>query len=489
MRPALQRLLADIASGLIDRIVVYKIDRLTRSLSDFAKIVDQLDAMDASFVSVTQSFNTATSMGRLTLNMLLSFAQFEREVTAERIRDKVAASKRKGLWMGGTVPLGYSKDGRTLAVNLVEARIIKRIYKDYLDLGTIPKVKGGLDRDDCRTRSSTAPGGQPRGGKLFSKTHLQALLTSPIYAGKIVHKDKAYDGQHSAIIEQETWDHVQEQLTNAAARQRGTANIATPSPLAGKLFDASKDRLTPSHTVRNGKRIRYYVSRRLLVDTRAQNPDAWRLPAAQLEPALSKLLQSHLVNEHTALQAALDASAAEIRDLQGRMKELAERIGKDPEITIWSQLIERCDLNVDTIKLKLDLDAIGNALSITGSAIAEDALVLIAPFNLRKRGFETKIVIGAISGTIDETLIQNLALGLAWYEEIISGATIKDVAERAKIDKTRIRHMIEFALLPPDSIEDILSGHQPIGLTTEWLRNHELPSRWDAQKSLIATAE
>lgn len=488
-RPALQRLLADIASGQIDRIVVYKIDCVTRSLSDFAKIVDQLDAMEASFVSVTQSFNTATSMGRLTLNMLLSFAQFGREVTAERIRDKVAASKRKGLWMGGTVPLGYAKDGRTLAINTDEAPIIKRIYKAYLDLGAIFKVKAVLDRDGCRTRITTGPNGQPRGGKLFSKTHLHALLTSPPYAGKITHEGKLYDGQHPALIPQAMWDQVQEHLSQTAARQRGKGNIAPPSPLIGKLFDASSDRLTPSHTVRNGRHIRYYVSRRLIIGTRAQHPDAWRLPAVQLEPALSGLLQSYLLDERTAYQILPEASAGEMRDLSSKMIDLSERIGSDAEMSVWPHLIERCDIAADAVKLKLDQKAFATVLDIKCARLSQEALLLIAPFNLRKRGFETKIIIGAMQGAIDATLLQNIALGQSWYEDIIAGATLQDIAARTRIDTKRIRQMIEIALLAPDLLDDIISGQQPIGLTTEWLKTHDLPIRWGAQRALVAAAQ
>jgi len=487
-RPALQQLLADIAAGHIDRIVVYKIDRLTRSLSDFAKIVDQLDAMEASFVSVTQSFNTATSMGRLTLNMLLSFAQFEREVTAERIRDKIAASKRKGLWMGGTLPLGYDKDRRTLAIIPSEATLITRIYADYLRLGSIGRVKEGLDLDSCTTRINIGKDGQPRGGKPFTKTHLHALLTSPIYAGKIKHKDKIYDGQHPAIINQEMWDQVQDQLSKASARRRGAGNIAMPSPLAGKLFDATGDRLTPSHTVRCGKRVRYYVSRRLLVGSRAKHPDGWRLPAAQLEPALASLIVNWLADERTAQDLLFTRSAAEIRNLHDRLKEMADRIRADAVTDIWPQLIGRCDLGVGKIKVQFDQDALADASSTPSVSNSGGALTLIAPFHLRKRGFETKIVIGGQAGTIDLKLVQNIALGLYWYEAVISGATFKEIALSAKVDIKRIRQMIEFALLAPRAIEDILIGQQPIALTTEWLKHQDLPIGWVAQHALIASA-
>lgn len=199
-RPALKQLLSDIADGRVDQIVVYKIDRLTRSLADFSKIVDTLDAAEASFVSVTQSFNTATSMGRLTLNMLLSFAQFEREVTAERIRDKIAASKRRGLWMGGQVPLGYDADGRTLKINKAEAKTIRTLYDLYEKHGTVRAVKSVADDLDLRSKQRTASDGTRTGGVALDRGHIHHLLTNPIYAGRIRHKDKVHQGQHDAII-------------------------------------------------------------------------------------------------------------------------------------------------------------------------------------------------------------------------------------------------------------------------------------------------
>jgi len=193
-RPALQRLLSDLDAGRVDQIVVYKIDRLSRSLADFAKIVDRLDEVDASFVSVTQSFNTATSMGRLTLNMLLSFAQFEREVTAERIRDKIAASKRKGLWMGGSIPLGYDPDGRTLTVNVKEAKTIRTIYDLYLKHGSIREVKEQAQKLDLRTKRRVTKSENRQGGIPFGRGHLYQILSNPIYAGKIRHHRQVFEG-------------------------------------------------------------------------------------------------------------------------------------------------------------------------------------------------------------------------------------------------------------------------------------------------------
>ncbi|WP_461496350.1 recombinase family protein, partial [Pyruvatibacter sp.] len=264
-RPALKRLLEDIAAGKVDQIIVYKIDRLTRSLADFSKIVDVLDAAEASFVSVTQSFNTATSMGRLTLNMLLSFAQFEREVTAERIRDKIAASKRKGLWMGGSVPMGYDPDGRTLTINSNEAPTIRTLYDLYEQYGTVREVKGQADLLGLKSRQRRGSDGSVTGGNPFDRGHIHHILTNPIYAGRIRHREKVFDGQHLAIIDPARWDCIQRQLQDGAAKGRARKTAKQRSLLCGKVFDETGDRLTPSHTkTRKGARLRYYVSHRLI---------------------------------------------------------------------------------------------------------------------------------------------------------------------------------------------------------------------------------
>ncbi len=259
-RPSLQRLMQAVDDKRVDQIVVYKIDRLTRSLADFAKLVERLDASDASFVSVTQSFNTATSMGRLTLNVLLSFAQFEREVTAERIRDKIAASKRKGLWMGGNVPLGYKADGRTLKIDEAEAITIRTVFGLYIEHGSLRDVKERAEERNLRSRRRERAGGRISGGTHFDRGHLQHILSNPVYAGRIRHKQLVFDGQHQAIFDPADWDKVQDLLQSGAAVARGSKRKATRSPLAGKLFDETSDRMTPSHSKKNGKRLRYYMA-------------------------------------------------------------------------------------------------------------------------------------------------------------------------------------------------------------------------------------
>src|SRR5258706_6060048 len=253
-RPGLTQLLADIRDQKLDTVVVYKVDRLTRSLADFAKIVEVFDTNGVSFVSVTQLFNTTTSMGRLTLNMLLSFAQFEREVTGERIRDKIGASKRKGMWMGGPVPLGYEPNGRTLTIHEAEAATVRTVFQLYLELGTVRKLKQEADRRGLISKLRPGANGRLRRGKPFSRGFLYHLLKSPIYIGRVGHNGDSFEGQHPAIVDRETWDAVQAQMA-ANTRERSARPRATePSPLKGKLFDESGGPLTPSHATKSGRR-------------------------------------------------------------------------------------------------------------------------------------------------------------------------------------------------------------------------------------------
>ena len=232
-RPAAQRLLADIRAGRVDIVVVYKVDRLTRSLADFARLVELFDAQRVSFVSVTQQFNTTSSMGRLTLNVLLSFAQFEREVTGERIRDKIAASKKKGMWMGGNVPLGYDASERTLVINPAEAETVRRIFALYRELGCVRRVKEEADHLGLRTKCSATANGTERGGKPFSRGHLYTLLSNPIYTGQIAHKGKLHPGQQPALIDDESWSTVRNQLAANTRDHRRRAKAAEAEPAGG----------------------------------------------------------------------------------------------------------------------------------------------------------------------------------------------------------------------------------------------------------------
>lgn len=309
-RPALQRLLAEIAAGHIQMVVVYKIDRLTRSLADFAKLVERLDAADCSFVSVTQAFNTASSMGRLTLNVLLSFAQFEREVTAERIRDKIAASKKKGLWMGGLPPLGYDPHPdpkiRGLIVNSEEARVVRNLFMIYEELGCLNAVMKSATEKGLRSKLHQFKSGSHQGGGPFSRGQIYAVLRNPIYIGKIRHKSQLFDGQHEPIIDEAIWDSVQSKLQTASARPRRRKDdpVASRSrwaaPLTGKMHDETGDRLTPTHTKRYGRQIRYYVSNRLI--SGGKDARGWRLP----QPLSNKPSrgQSHVTSRTCPLRTA-----------------------------------------------------------------------------------------------------------------------------------------------------------------------------------------
>jgi len=348
-RPALQCLMEAVDAKRVDQIVVYKIDRLTRSLADFAKLVDRLDAAETSFVSVTQSFNTATSMGRLTLNMLLSFAQFEREVTAERIRDKISASKRKGMWMGGLVPLGYDADGRTLRINETEALIVRRLYELYLEHGTLREVKERAEQEGLRSKLRQSPSGPTKGGKLLDRGQIQHLLSNPVYAGRIRHKGHVHEGQHGAIIDLEMWEQVQEMLKNGAAVKRGTRHTKHASPLAGKLLDETGDRLTPSHSRKNGKRLRYYISRRLVKDRIRKHPDAWRLPADQIEQILADAIAKKLSTPDAALQMTQGLDAVEL-------PRVSEKLSEDWSRSQLLKVIERVDLQRGALKITFDAE-------------------------------------------------------------------------------------------------------------------------------------
>ncbi len=282
-RPALQRLLAAVQAGRIGVVVVYKVDRLTRSLADFARIVAIFDAAEVSFVSVTQAFNTTTSMGRLTLNVLLSFAQFEREVTAERIRDKIAASKAKGMWMGGTVPIGYRVEHRKLVPVPEEAALVQRIVERYLALGSVSKLKTELDQAAIRTPLRHHGDGGQSGGAAFSRGKLYLLLANPVFIGRTRHKDAVHPGQHAAILDESLWQAVRDKLT--ANRRSRTLQIAaqSPSALAGKLFDPDGEKMRPSHARKSGRRYRYYVSRDLVERSVDDGAHGWRIPAGEIE--------------------------------------------------------------------------------------------------------------------------------------------------------------------------------------------------------------
>jgi len=318
-RPALQRLLSDIEGGRVDVIVVYKVDRLTRSLADFAKMVEVFDRHGVSFVAVTQQFNTTTSMGRLTLNVLLSFAQFEREVTGERIRDKIAASKRKGMWMGGTVPLGYAASGRTLEVVLADAEKVKQIYSRYLTCSGVQELAIELRRDGICPRQ--------KGDKVpvcFGRGALYSILSNPIYIGEIRHKGMRFPGQHAAIVDRAFWEAVQVAIKDKAVRKTRSRRKTDASPLLGKIVDEYGRTLTPSHAIKKGRRYRYYISPDS--DDGEIRENAWRIPAMQIEQRVQDIVAA-MLQDRSGIAAAATASGIPDREVATVLDKVQRLIG------------------------------------------------------------------------------------------------------------------------------------------------------------------
>ena len=486
-RPALQRLLAEIDAGRIGMVVVYKIDRLTRSLADFGRLVERLDAKGCSFVSVTQAFNTATSMGRLTLNVLLSFAQFEREVTAERIRDKIAASKKKGLWMGGSLPLGYDRhpdpQRRELVINAGEAGTVQCLFALYADLGNLRLVESEAARLGLRPKAGITPSGQIRGAGPFSRGQLHYLLTNPVYIGRIRHKEMSYPGLHAPLITSDLWDRVQARLIAASARPRGRGVCPTRSRiLTGKLRDESGDLLTPTHTQRHGRRFAYYVSHRLIADGR--DPSGWRLPAEALEASLRRILAAHL-RKAAAGQAMLsvpDATAA--AGLARRAAELADRVEADAALI--GSLITAVGLHHGRIQLQLAAGPIALALDVPPEALAPDLLAFDESFTLRRRGVETRILAGAMLPAPDPLLIRTLAEAHVWARSLRAGKSLTEIASATGHSEPYIRTRIPLAFLAPKLQAAILDGRQPADLCVARLLRDGSPMDWSEQAQIFA---
>lgn len=490
-RPALQRLLADIDAGLIQMVVVYKIDRLTRSLADFAKLVERFDAAGCSFVSVTQAFNTASSMGRLTLNVLLSFAQFEREVTAERIRDKIAASKKKGLWMGGVPPLGYDPhpDPKTrgLVVNAEEAETVRTIFALYNDLGCLNAVMRRANDLGLRSKRHRFKSGRVQGGNPFSRGQIYALLRNPIYIGKIRHKTQLWDGQHASIVDETQWDRIQEKLQAAAARPRGRKGVGDRpgttriAPLTGKLRDDTGDRLTPTHTRRHGRQIRYYVSNRLV--SGGTDPHGWRLPALALEQTVADVISRHLVTlaRHHRICAGSDLQRGD--EVKDSVRNVARRLA-DGTPDLLAALLAEGHIGKHRIVLRLQAKALAEALALKPEAIDPPALKIEAPFALRRRGVEGKIIVGDRAPQPDRTLLRALSQAHAWVTDLREGKRLGEIAAETRHSESYIRTRSQLAYLAPAIQSAILEGRQPTDLTLERIIRKPVPLDWDAQARL-----
>jgi len=467
-RPALKALMSDIERRLVDIVVVYKVDRLTRSLTDFGRIVETFDAKGVSFVSVTQAFNTTTSMGRLTLNVLLSFAQFEREVTGERIRDKIAASKAKGLWMGGNVPMGYEADGRTLKVVPEDAEIVRGIYRRYLELGSVHLLRDELEAEGVRSKVRTSLEGVARGGAAIGRSALFHMLANRTYLGEVPHKGAFYTGLHPPLIDPELFEAVQAKLMeNAGPKRRSAAGLAlkTPaSPLAGLLRDDRGNTMSPvSARGSQGQRYRYYTSSALQSGRRGE---------AGSEPRVSAKAIEELVVEQ-AVRLGLSSDWASLRsqivsvELGRRHLRITFFAGPVPGyIALYD---DGCSLVRDERHVVLTVATMvkrrGGAKTMTGppgqSAIAQPSY--------------------------DAVLIRALARAEAWRRALLANnkVTMGSLATNSGVDESYVQRLLRLAFLASDLKRGILDGRQPVGLTLQRFMRNDLPLDWAEQRAFF----
>jgi len=505
-RPALQQLLADIQSGRVDIVVCYKVDRLTRSLADFAKIVEIFDAKGVSFVSVTQQFNTTTSMGRLTLNVLLSFAQFEREVTGERIRDKIAASKKKGMWMGGVPPLGYQCRDHKLIVIPSEAETVQHIFRRYAALGSVRLLQQALDAAGIRSKTWISTAGRRWGGKPLARGALYLMLRNRIYRGEIVHKDQHYPGEHEPIIDEPLWEEVQAKLAANAVERATGERVLSPSLLAGLLYDGQGHRMTPSHAVKKGMRYRYYVSQPLINKAREAAPQGLRIAAAEIERIVLSAI-GELISDPGRVTEALGPyveTAGEQQQILVRAGEIAAAWSElpaaqlRPAVTMLSRRVavrsERVDIEISGRGLCAFLR--GEPAETRAAAESDQPLLLSFPTRLCRIGQGKRLVIDAavrpgMSGQPDPKLIKLLVRAHHLKEKLRGspGARIADVAMREKLSPSYVALLLRLTFLAPDITRAILEGRQPGGFTAQKLVSHAaLPLAWPEQRQALGFA-
>lgn len=479
-RPGLKQLLADVRAKRVDVIVVYKVDRLTRSLADFAKIVEILDAQAISFVAVTQQFNTTTSMGRLTLNVLLSFAQFEREIAGERIRDKIAASKAKGMWMGGNVPLGYEAKDRSLRINSSEAQKVRSIFDRYLELGSVHLLADELRVRGIHSHRRTTQGGKIIGGHPISRGSLYLILQNPVYIGQITHDGKTYPGLHEPIIERDMWDRVQRLLNGNRVVHRRKERSRIPSPLAGLIFDGAGERLTPTHTSKRGLRYRYYVSQSSVRGRPCNDDKRWRIPATELEQIVVDALRS-LLRDESRLSSLVGlhriAPANAKRVLEAAIA-LGDRLNIDHPHELSKELHEitrQIEVAEKSITITVSLRSLARVL--TFESAMEDKLAshkVVVPIRVSKRGVEQKLILGADHFTphfADETLLTAIGRAHVWIEELKAGRVrdLNEIARRHGLSSSYVRAHLPLAFLAPSIISAILEGRQPADLSLKQL--------------------
>ena len=465
-RPALQRLLDDIRARRIDIIVVYKVDRLTRSLADFAKLVDLFDAHSVSFVSVTQQFNTTTSMGRLTLNVLLSFAQFEREVTSERIRDKIGASKRKGMWVGGVVPLGYHAKDRKITVVEAEAKVVRHIFSRYLALGSLNLLLADLRATGVRTKIRPLSNGRTIGGIAFTRGPLAALLSNPFYVGDVRFKGEIFQGEQPVILDRAVFDAVQAKLADQRTNHTA-ARHASQALLTGLIYDERGNRMTPVYAVKNDVRYRYYMSSNLNQGDRQNAAKLNRVPAIEVETLVVAAVRTHLGH-------------GKIDHVQADADMLREHISR---LTVTpTQLLV-------TLRAAPDIDACGETTDPTS---------IVIPWTKRPSKMPREILrpvtIGSdydprpIRSETRATLIRAIATGRAWLAELVDGRAtdVQQIAVREKCSVRQVNRIVSLAFLAPDLVQATVEGRLPRGIGVESLRS--CPADWHQQRVALGLA-
>jgi site-specific DNA recombinase len=480
-RPALQRLLEDIRTGKIDIIVVYKVDRLTRSLADFAKLVELFDAHAVSFVSVTQQFNTTSSMGRLTLNVLLSFAQFEHEVTGERIRDKIAASKRKGIWVGGNVPLGYESRDKKLVVHEDEAERVRTIFRRYLELGSIGALLSDLRDRGIVSKTRTRPDGSTVGGIPFTRGPLAYLLHNRCYIGEVVHRGQVYPGEHQAILDRDVFEAVQRRLGEQRA-SRSTERADSEAMLLGLIFDDRGNRMTPSHCRKTGTKYRYYTSSALTQGRPELAGSISRVPAPEIEAVVGAAARRHIDDD--TLEDTRQLIRAHVARVEVRPAELA--------------IILAASVGVATVA-----GSAAQALGSDGRTSHGDQddgaspAILIIPWTKPPAKRRREIISpeqghkGAsqpIRADYRGRLVAAIARGRLWLSQIETGAVsgVTEIALREDCSPRHVNMTISLAFLAPSLVKAAVEGRLPRGIGLA--RLIDAPAEWDQQHRVLGLA-
>jgi site-specific DNA recombinase len=464
-RPAMRQLLTDIDRGLIDIVVVYKVDRLTRSLSDFSKIVDRFDAKSVSFVSVTQAFNTTSSMGRLTLNMLLSFAQFEREVTGERIRDKIAASKAKGMWMGGRPPLGYDCADHKLKINEAEAEKVRSIFCRYLELGSVVALTRELMATGVRSKSWVGKREQELGGHPLSRGAVYHLLANPVFRGAIRHGKLLYAGSHPPIIDEPTWDAVQARLAQNAPKSPAAPKIGEGALLKGILVDDLGNAMQPIHTRRGDRRYHYYVTAARVHGDDREVGSLPRVGAGTLD--------------------------AVVLDRVGGLLRPSWRAGAPMEARV-REALSKVTLGATRVGLALRADSCRP--NAEGCALRDGDLVEVEiPIRLKHRQGATLITPDdrrmAETPAPDRALVRAVSQTRTWRRRLEAGevASTRELASLEGLSNRHAGRILPLAYLAPDLVVMILEGLQPRAMTLQSLTAKPLPRSWADQRRLVAS--